>query len=71
MAAVGELGEMGNKLKKQLRGEYIDGKEIAWELADAIIYLDLLATHLQINLAEVLREKFNIVSDRYESDIKL
>ncbi len=71
MAATGELGELCNLLKKRLRGEDINQQDISHELADTVIYLDLLATRLDIDLAEAVRRKFNIVSERIGSDVKL
>jgi NTP pyrophosphatase (non-canonical NTP hydrolase) len=44
---------------------------IAQELADTVLYADLLAARLGINLGEAIRDKFNIVSERMGSDIKL
>ena len=64
MATTGELGELCNLLKKRLRGEDIPQQDIAFELADTLIYLDLLAAVLDIDLAAAVIEKFNIVSVR-------
>lgn len=41
------------------------------EIADVIIYLDLLAASQGIDLDEVVREKFNIVSRRVNVDVTL
>ena len=71
MATVGELGELANLLKKRRRGEDIPQIEIEHEIADTLIYLDLLATHLDIDLEKAVRRKFNIVSDRVGSNVKL
>lgn len=70
-AVMGELGEACNFLKKKRRGENIKKRDIAYELADTVIYLDLLAASLGIDLGKVVAEKFNIVSDRKKVDIKL
>ena len=70
-ALAGEVGEACNLIKKLRRGEPIDRLEIGKELADAVIYLDLLAARLKIDLGEAVRQKFNEVSDRRGSDIKL
>ncbi|HLF23574.1 MAG TPA: hypothetical protein VI565_06580 [Burkholderiales bacterium] len=43
----------------------------ALELADVVTYADLCAARLNIDLAAAVREKFNIVSNRRGSDIKL
>ena len=63
-ALAGEVGEACNMLKKMRRGEDIPTIDIAKELADSVIYLDLLAARLGINLGEAVREKFNLVSDQ-------
>jgi NTP pyrophosphatase (non-canonical NTP hydrolase) len=70
-AAAGEMGELCNKIKKLRRGEDIPTKEIADEIADTITYLDLLADKLNISLPEAIRSKFNEVSDRVNSNVKL
>lgn len=70
-AVAGECGEMCNLIKKLRRGENIDMDEIGKELADLVIYADLLATRLGLSLGECVKNKFNEVSDRVKSDIKL
>lgn len=71
-AVVGELGEYANLRKKFERGD-IDGAEFlvsaADELADVMIYLDILAFRLGIRLDVAVRDKFNRVSDRVGSSI--
>jgi len=65
-AAAGEAGEAANVAKKIRR----DGpsaklrKQLADEIADTIIYLDLLAASEGINLEEAIRSKFNRVSKK-------
>lgn len=78
-ALVGEVGEVANVLKKIDRGMKELGdpsldearKDLAHELADVQCYLILLAARCGIDLGEATREKFNIVSDRVKSPIKL
>jgi NTP pyrophosphatase (non-canonical NTP hydrolase) len=70
-AAAGEMGELCNKIKKLRRGEDIPTKEIADKIADTITYLDLLADKLNISLPKAIRSKFNEVSDRVNSNVKL
>ena len=70
-ATAGELGEACNLIKKQRRGEDIPLEAIAHELADTVIYLDLLAHSLGIDLGDAVVRKFDIVSDRVGSSIKL
>lgn len=74
MAITGELGELANVLKKIRRGDFtVEDKreELAKEIADVNIYLDLLAAKLNIDLGKAVREKFNEVSDRRRCPIKL
>ena len=84
-AMAGECGEACNLTKKLRRatGPTMDkGKAntptvqalipmIADELADTIIYADLLAERLGINLGTAVRKKFNRVSDRVGSSVRL
>ncbi len=81
-AMCGEAGEAANMVKKyrrietgiaqpsaMTRDEIIYG--LADEIADVVIYADLLAEHYAIDLAEAVRRKFNVVSDRYDFPEKL
>lgn len=73
-AVVGELGEYANIRKKFERGDltYSEFHKLASEeLADTAIYLDILAHNIGVDLEQAIIEKFNIVSDRICSDIKL
>lgn len=76
MAVTGELGELANKCKKIRRGDYSENDEgvlddIASEVADVQIYLDLLAHRMGIDLAHAVICKFNEVSDRVGCGIYL
>lgn len=71
---VGEVGEYANLRKKFERGdiEYEEFMlEAADELADIQTYLDLLAMRLGLDLGGCTRFKFNKVSNRVGSDVKL
>lgn len=72
-AVAGETGELCNLIKKHKRGDNIPGihEKIGDEAADIVIYLDLLCTKLGLNLEEFIVKKFNEVSDRVKSPIKL
>lgn len=70
-AITGEIGEAANLIKKLKRGKDIDKREIGFELADAITYIDLLMQELGLDTGDMLREKFNVVSNRIGSEIKL
>jgi NTP pyrophosphatase (non-canonical NTP hydrolase) len=69
-ALAGEAGETCNAVKKLNRG---DGniESVAKELADTIIQADLLAARLGITLGDAIRAKFNEVSERRNSPIRL
>lgn len=73
-AVVGELGEYANEHKKFCRGD-IDRdefkKRVSKELADVVIYLDILAKQLDIDLGRAVIEKFNEVSVRAGSTVRL
>lgn len=66
-AVVGELGEYANERKKFERGDISVGEfraKAANELADVVIYLDILASQLRIDLGHAVVTKFNAVSNR-------
>lgn len=76
-AMCGEAGEAANVVKKIRRIETKvnitrEGEEgldllvykLGLELADMVTYADLLAEYYGIDLAEAVRDKFNIVSTR-------
>jgi NTP pyrophosphatase (non-canonical NTP hydrolase) len=73
-AVTGELGEYANLRKKFERGD-VDADTFkinaAKELADIVTYLDILAMQLGIDLGDATIEKFNEVSERVGSSIKL
>lgn len=69
-ALAGEVGELCNFIKKEVRGDEISHSDLANEAADIVIYLDLLCKKLNIDLCEAIRYKFNEVSDRVNSPIK-
>jgi NTP pyrophosphatase (non-canonical NTP hydrolase) len=75
-ALCGEAGELANVIKKIRRhatGAVNKGdppleqlvKAAADELADVVIYADLLAHYFGIDLGQAIRSKFNRVSEKY------
>ena len=69
-AMCGEAGEAANIAKKIRRGDkqhppefYREG--LAKELADVVIYADLVARAMGVRLEEAVRSKFNEVSERW------
>lgn len=73
-AMVGEAGEACNVVKKLNRerdglgGNTQNEAELrhalAFELADTVIYLDLLAARAGLDLESAIKDKFNLVSER-------
>jgi len=70
-ALAGECGEACNLIKKRRRGETIPADAIADEIADVVIYADLLAARLGVNLEAAVQRKFNEVSQRVGSSIRI
>jgi len=73
-AVVGELGEYANKRKKYERGDITAAEfkeEAKKELADVVVYLDILAFQLGIDLGQAVMDKFNEVSVRVGSRIRI
>ncbi|GAB4186207.1 MAG: hypothetical protein Kow00105_00690 [Phycisphaeraceae bacterium] len=60
-----------NLTKKIQRGDKVNLQEVGKEIADVVIYADLLSHRLGIDLAEAVRSKFDEVSHRMGSDILL
>lgn len=73
-ATVGELGELANLLKKVDRGDFgLDEvlPDVRRELADVQTYLDILALKLGVDLGAATIDKFNEVSERIGSHVRL
>ena len=75
-AMCGEAGELANVVKKLRRHETgcrNDGdpsveelkKKAAAELADVVIYADLVANHLGLDLGAAIKAKFNKTSEKF------
>lgn len=67
----GECGELCEAMKKYLRSERgIAGSrgtitEVANEMADCVIAIDLLANAMGVDLEDAIRRKFNKTSHKY------
>jgi NTP pyrophosphatase (non-canonical NTP hydrolase) len=73
-AVTGEAGELANLLKKVRRGDFtLEEKrgDIADELADVAIYLDILAMRCGVDLGRAIMSKFNRTSERVGSSIRI
>jgi NTP pyrophosphatase (non-canonical NTP hydrolase) len=75
-AMCGEAGEAANvakKIRRQTTGAVNAGdpemadliEMLGAELADTVIYADLVAAHMGIDLAAAIADKFNVVSERH------
>ena len=73
----GECGELLNLLKKMNRSAPFDPseedllEEIGEEVADVVIYLDLISAKLGIDIEEVVTKKFNGTSEKYGFDVMI
>jgi NTP pyrophosphatase (non-canonical NTP hydrolase) len=73
----GEVGEACNVIKKivrerlGIRGSRATQADLADELADVIICVDLIAAHEGIDLCAAVRNKFNYTSFRYNLKTRL
>lgn len=69
-----ECGEVARIAKRIRDGKITEEEayvEMAHELADVVMYVDLLAARLGIDLAGAVAEKFNLVSERVGSARRL
>lgn len=74
VATLGELGEAANILKKVRRGDLTLNEampQLADELADVQIYLDIMAFQLGVDLGNATINKWNKVSQRTGSPLRL
>ena len=80
-AAAGEMGEVCGVVKKLRRISSDDDAALdafpdqlvplSDEIADVVIYLDLLAARAGIDLGSAVRRKFNATSDKVGSTVRL
>lgn len=73
-ALVGEVGELANLMKKIDRRDFEQRRvqyDLESELADIMIYLDLLAMRLGVDLDSAVIAKFNAVSNRVCVGVRL
>ncbi len=73
-AVAGELGEAANIIKKVRRGDLtLDEARpmLAEEFADIVTYLDITAAQAGVNLGQATMDKFNKVSKRVGSNVRL
>lgn len=73
-AVTGELGEYANLRKKVERGDLTMEEarvDLGKELADVVIYLDILAAQLDIDLGDAVTSKWNEVSERIGCNLRV
>lgn len=73
-AVSGELGEAANLIKKIERGDITLDEaraDLAKEFADVVTYLDLLAFRAGVDLGNATMDKFNEISERAGSTVRL
>jgi len=73
-AVTGELGEFANLAKKVRRGDLtLDAArpDLAKELADVVIYLDILAHRCGVDLGEATVAKWDEVSERIGVELRI
>lgn len=73
-AVLGELGEAANIIKKVERGDMTLDEarpSLAREFADAQTYLDILAFRAGVDLGDATLQKWNEVSERVGSTVRL
>jgi NTP pyrophosphatase (non-canonical NTP hydrolase) len=73
----GEVGEACNVIKKLerermgIRGSRATLEQLAEELADAVICVDLIAMQAGIDLQQAVQDKFNATSEKYDLETRL
>jgi NTP pyrophosphatase (non-canonical NTP hydrolase) len=73
----GEVGEACNVIKKLererlgIRGSRASKGQLAEELADAVICVDLIAMQAGIDLEAAVRDKFNATSEKYGLETRM
>lgn len=73
-AASGEMGELGSILKQVRRGDLPlkqARESIGKEIADVVIYLDILSKQLGLELGDIVESKFNEVSVRVGASVRI
>lgn len=73
-AVTGELGEAANIIKKIKREDLTleeAKQDLADEIADVVTYLDILAKQAGIDLGKATISKFNRISQRVGSNIRI
>ena len=70
-AMAGKSSAARSLIRRSRLGEDIAPSYIVKELAELVIYADLLATRLGLSLGACVRDRFNEVSEQREYDTRL
>ncbi len=70
-ALAGKTGDVCNLIVKMRKGDKIDPNDVGREIADLVIYADLLSSRLGIDLEKAVVQKFNESSTRQGSEVLL
>ncbi|MEM6342302.1 MAG: hypothetical protein AAF927_00425 [Bacteroidota bacterium] len=70
-ALAGKTGDACNLIVKMRKGDKVDPNDIGRELADLVIYVDLMASRLGLDLEKAVVQKFNETSARQGSEVLL
>ena len=77
LEVAGEAGEVAEAIKKFLRaergirGSTASREDVADEIGDLMVSLDLLADQIGIDIGEATARKFNKTSEKYELETRL
>jgi len=71
LSLIAKTNGICNLTKKLQRGDTVDLDEVGKESADVVIYAELLSHRLGIDLSDAVREKFDEVSTRVGSEVRL
>lgn len=66
LGLVNEAGEVAGKIKKVLRDNVFEPKQIADELGDTLWYIARLADTIGYNLTSITKENYNKLQSRLE-----
>jgi NTP pyrophosphatase (non-canonical NTP hydrolase) len=72
LGLVGEAGEIANKVKKVLRGDYtIDDirDDLGAEISDTLWYIAMLAHELDLNLQDIAQANLDKLADRKQRGV--
>ena len=70
LGLAGEIGEVCEKVKKNIRdGRVLDKEELKKEIGDVLWYMSALCSDLEINLEDVAVTNYNKLKSRMERNV--